>query len=111
MNTPLVPYYTLKQLMLQKYGAEKFAIGCVIVATWVNGGKGSEFKKNLKGSWLCYTVEHLCNTTEEFPALTVFDVEKLRQLFGLKSIAELFTGECPEVIAANYQLLKERELI
>lgn len=74
--------YGLRQLMYNKYGEEKFAIACVIVARFI-GFKSQE-------DWRPDTILQMCNSTAcSFP-VTIADGEKFKQLFGLDSTDQLF---------------------
>ena len=75
--------YGLRQLMYDKYGEEKFAIACLIVARFV--GFKSDFV------WNAETIRQMCNTTADDVGVSISDGERFKQLFGLDSTDQLFT--------------------
>lgn len=80
-------YYALKQLMYDKYGEEKFSVACAIVLQWVN------FKKPDHRKWTLEKLETICKTeTGNNIPVTYEDGERLRILFNLKSVEQLFTN-------------------
>jgi hypothetical protein len=83
----MTPVYTLKQLMYDKYGEERFAIACEIVARWI---KFETKKEQYDAIW----VNSMCNAHADSEFELFEDVaEALRRLFGLESFAELFNSK------------------
>lgn len=79
--------YRLRHLIYQKYGEDKFALGCELVARWVRLDIDSSGVR-----WTAPMVLQLCNaTTKSNYPLYPNEGEALRRLFGLNSIEELFT--------------------
>lgn len=78
------PIYKLRQLMYKKYGKQKFAIGCEIVARWVQ----FETKKNITAE----KVQAWCNkiSTDDFPVMTLTDFKAISKLFSLNNNSKLF---------------------
>jgi hypothetical protein len=76
--------YTIKQLMYEKYGEEKFAVACEIVGRWVQFETKNKF---FNADWIL----KLCNAGE-MTEVEMYEpaAEALRKLFGLKTIDELF---------------------
>jgi hypothetical protein len=79
------PVFRLRELIYKKFGEEKFAIACDIVARWVR--YDTKFSQ-----WHADTVLHMCNAVEneEFP-ISLDEAESLRHLFHLESVLDLFT--------------------
>ena len=80
------PYYRLRELIADKYGADetRIALGCQIVARFV--GFGSKYK------WTPARVLAMCVTTTSMNA-DAADMQKLMSLFKLKMPDELFNCE------------------
>ena len=72
--------------MYVKYGIQKYAIGCEIVARWVNHDiRGTKLQP-----WTADYTDWVCNTYN--PVAIVFEeAEALRVLFGLNSINDLYS--------------------
>jgi hypothetical protein len=81
--------YGLRQLITNKYGEDKFGVGCLIVAMFV--GHKSEHK------WTRQMVEDICNSKKYDSEITVADAERFKQLFGLHSIDQLYELETTPV--------------
>ena len=76
--------YTLKKLMYEKYGEDRFAVACEIVARWVQfDTKNKNFSKEL--------IEKVCNAndTDEIE-LSLQEEESLRRLFALNTTDQLY---------------------
>lgn len=73
------PYYKLRQLIYNKYGEEKFAIGCKIVARWVS----FETKTNVSAQ----KVLAWCNKKnwEDAPFMVYIEFKALSRLFNLNN--------------------------
>ncbi|MCC6634552.1 MAG: hypothetical protein IT251_03520 [Chitinophagaceae bacterium] len=78
------PLYKLRQLIYKKYGKEKFAIGCLIVARWVQ----FETKKNTP----VQKVQGWCNKVniEELPIMSLKEFKAISKLFGLNNDLDTF---------------------
>lgn len=76
--------YTLKQLMFEKYGEDRFSLACEIVARWV---QFETKQKHFTKEW----VEKICNASDISDAeIYMPAAEALRRLFGLRTIEQLF---------------------
>jgi Fe2+ or Zn2+ uptake regulation protein len=76
--------YTLKKLMYEKYGEDRFALACEIVSRWVRFETKNQEHDAI---WIC----RMCNAHADSEFDLPQDVaEALRRLFGLKTIEELF---------------------
>jgi hypothetical protein len=84
------PVYTLRHLIYQKYGEQKFALGCELISRWVKFELRGLDKK-LISKWTPEKVNHLCNATKLNSDLVYEEAEALRQIFGLSSINQLYT--------------------
>lgn len=87
------PFYRLKELIIEKYGAAKFETGCTLVASWINFNT----KENTNSDW----VQFFCKATGDSPAiyqLSSSQAKALKSLFKLDSYKELYTipETCPE---------------
>jgi hypothetical protein len=76
--------YTLKQLLYEKYGEERFSIACEITARWV---QFETKNKHFNVEW----IQQLCNACD-ISEVEIYSpaAEALRKLFGLKTIDELY---------------------
>lgn len=86
---PKIKYrYRLRELMYSKYGKQKFATACIIVAQWINFEHRNQ--KPIR-KWSPDDVQRMASSTKEdsFP-LTPRAAEAIRQLFGLQSTEEIF---------------------
>ena len=82
---PAKRYYRLYDLIIQKYGAEKFAVGCLITAQWINTIKPYPPVTPVE-------IESICNTKYATDRIGFVEAEKLRQLFGLQTTDELINS-------------------
>ena len=80
--------YRLRELIYQKYGESKFALGCEIVGRWVTYDTKDIHSSRIK-LWTADYVNKMCNTSTG-SNLTYEEAESLRQLFGLKTIEDLY---------------------
>ncbi|MDP1763055.1 MAG: hypothetical protein Q8L07_04140 [Sediminibacterium sp.] len=82
--------YTLRKLIYQKYGEQKFALGCELVSRWVNFELRGISPKRVN-RWTQQRVVDLCNA-ESGTNISFYyeEAEALRQLFGLQSINQLY---------------------
>jgi len=72
------PFYNLKELIIKKYGAEKYALGQLITAQWLT--------HELRAPVTVSMVQVICNTTV---GIAFFDIEMClatMKLFGTKKI-------------------------
>lgn len=93
--------YTLRSLIYTKYGEQKFALGCELVARWVKFEMRGCEKLQQRRCWSQELVLILCNlshaswlynaNTEQW--LSFEEAEALRQLFGLPTINQLYTNQ------------------
>lgn len=78
------PVYRLRELIIDKYGKQKFEQGCMFVAQWIR------FADVVR-----ITPQHIVNfcalQSETNVRLNNQQKEALRQLFGLISTADLYT--------------------
>lgn len=81
------PIYTIQQLIIAKYGQEKFALGCEFVARWLNTCK--------QGYWCGNDILTMCTTADYQFKLLPIEAEELRKLFGLQSIEQLYSNYVP----------------
>lgn len=88
------PFYRLKQLIIEKYGDEKFTTGCALVAAWVS----AETKEKVDALW----VQLISKISEAHPVpvyqLSGPQAKALKSLFKLDSYKELYTipETCPK---------------
>lgn len=81
---PPLPFYRLKELIIEKYGEDKFEAGCDLVVRWL--------RHELNATINVSEIKFMCNidqsSTERmtYPACT-----SLLQLFRLQSHTELYT--------------------
>lgn len=88
MNNP--PIYTLRQLMYQKYKEKKFALGCELVARWVNFELRDIPVKRIP-RWTQQHVVDMCNQyTIHSRSFYYEEAEALRKIFGLSNINQLY---------------------
>ncbi len=79
------PALRLRELIEQKYGEDRFALGCYIVCRWMTT---PNFRCTVN------LIEGYCNTKQgQSVGLLPAGEEKLRKLFGLKNSADLYTNE------------------
>jgi hypothetical protein len=78
--------YRLQQLIYQKYGIDRYALGCEIVARWV---QFETRDKQFTMEWIAA----VCNA-KDISEVDLYEpeAEALRQLFGLQSTEELYTN-------------------
>lgn len=81
---PPKPLYRLKELMIKKYGEEKFAVACSIVALWVQG--------ETKQKTTAKTILGWCNKTEidQMPIMCLKDFKAISKLFSLNNDIDNF---------------------
>ncbi|MBS1734250.1 MAG: hypothetical protein JST02_13225 [Bacteroidetes bacterium] len=72
------PFYNLKELIIEKYGAEKYALGQLITAQWLTHELGEEVTVSM--------VEVICNTTVGFHFFDVRMCFATMKLFGTNKI-------------------------
>lgn len=79
------PYYRLRELIKNKYGEDKFNLGCQLTAQWLNGQQ--------KKDWFSIaTIINLASArTAEMFMLTEDQATALRKLFAIKRNEELYT--------------------
>jgi hypothetical protein len=77
------PYYRLRELIKQKYGEDKFGLGCQIVARWLNHSEGQ----------FTFSPQHILNISNLRFDTHLLDrqSESLCKLFGLQRHEELYT--------------------
>lgn len=80
----ITPVYTIKQLMFNKYGEDRFALACEIVARWV---QFETKNKEYDAHFICRLANAHADSEFDMP----YEVEEpLRQLFGLKTTDLLY---------------------
>jgi len=73
--------------MYVKYGIQKYAIACEIVARWVNHDiRGTKLQP-----WTASYTDWVCNTCKPV-AIGFEEAKALRVLFGLNSINDLYSN-------------------
>ncbi len=87
------PYYALRTLIKEKYGADKFMLGCGLVAKWLNTLPANFYNAG--------DISNICaiENIKGFAPFEIEEMELLRQLFGLQTIEELFTHTAKETTA------------
>jgi len=75
------PAYKLKELIIKKYGEEKFALGREMAAQWLRGSTGI--------LWRAEDILEFSNTTND-KKLSFREEELLRKLFGLETVEEIY---------------------
>lgn len=96
------PYYRLKELIIEKYGEEKFDVGCELVARWLSFAT----KEKVNEGWL----EVMCDRTDQpdmYFQFTGDQAHALKQLFKLNTFSELYTY--PETTPSYYFKLKPQK--
>ncbi len=82
------PAYTIRQLMYNKYGEDRFELACGIVSLWLKFEMKDE---RYTAEW----VQRVCNTSDEFRSrhkvLTDAEALALRRFFGYKITEGLVT--------------------
>lgn len=96
------PIYKLRDLINDKYGEDRFVLGCEITARWVTIETDQPCSTEDVQQWSDLTVEdskeHYNSLMSEATVplthkfLTVDHAEALRQLFGLQSSRDLFNN-------------------
>lgn len=80
--------YRLRELIYQKYGEAKFALGCEIVGRWVSYDT-KDIRSGKVKKWDADYVQLMCNTVTG-SNMTYEEAESLRQLFGLLTVDDLY---------------------
>ncbi len=88
-----MPIYRIKELIYEKYGEHRFALGCEIVARWM----AFETKK----PWTHHDVLSLCHCDNYHELLTIKNAQLLANLLNLNGNLDLLCTN-PQPTAAEY---------
>jgi hypothetical protein len=87
MSIPTVRF-NLRQLMIDKYGEGKFDVACEIVARWLSP---NEYRYQWKASEITMLCSERDGDRLSYQWLILSDLQKLKELFHLKTVEEIYT--------------------
>lgn len=91
-----VPVYRLRQLIYDKYGEVKFALGCEITARWVAFETRKPCTMEDVQFW-CNVLTEEMNATNSLP-ITLPQMRSLMLLFGITNELEIFNNHSIAVL-------------
>lgn len=93
------PFYRLKELIIDKYGAEKFETGCTLVARWVS----SQIRVAVVNAAWVQRMSETRDGKNPIYQLTEEEAKALKDLFKLQSSRELYT--LPETTPSLFKII------